>query len=1131
MMIMMTRLLPSLATQNVEGDSLLTRTYALHSFGILISNSITKGTALSPDQIQIIWKAVESVESSFLSAWSAVVSENSRGREREKFGAEPAFLAVLLRLMTTLLPWLSDLKELDRWLASRFSCYASAILEFGKEHPAILFEGAVFFECLSAHRDLVDFASSCVVTTENAGTTAIPFLLSVIKPPWTKVIADSELDFFSCHGAIDAQRSAVLCLKGICSMSKSSDDAFTLDVGKALFAFLHDQCGRRRFQHFNDFRSLALSRAVISSFEDDQMLETEVIALIQAVLKAQVSGRDGSEKSYIILQWLLFSRCCASGDANKVSDVDVADLSISGLTERARFIARTDALPVLKYSNPPRWQMKCVAANLASITMVLLLDIGKGDTNSDYLFNLKAAQSWCNEMSKKENATYGVELHSQPILHLEELTKTACSASTATSNNSELPSVQIAGLRLLASLFRAFGSQPDPSMNDDTSVLEQYSSQFISSVKHALNSESLVDESIPGTAFHLLYSAGCDALIVMISENLISDRMAMRRLFQPVLLTAEEIPFVQYPTGEGRDYDSLLMKSSHVTDDSRSYPLFKLSKLCFFAKASMLAALGQIKESTISMISELLEQEETGRAIHSAAASIDGFFLFQDAQQKSSTCSSGLTYKNIADLDESITDVLMRMWPSLAASATSSIIKAIQIADSESEEGKHLQQWLAKLAPVIVSGLRHSLSKKALPDSLPLPEIAALIYAIRLLVEDYEFVGDVLCSTELGETANIVTEQVIFSVLGLPDSGEENGNKLPLSYDHSVLTHQSCGLIEDLCKHSIVGVDKSILTRSVATPLVALQEKRLAQFNRVIISSCVRSSQSLLESQEEGESRATFEKALVQVVFTIFRDPNWSEDDDIKSSCLSLLKACCTETMMSHEEWGQIAAFTAAHGLWDAWAVVCSSLPPGYGIKCSIDAVKASLGDLESSHRHTASLIALRTALVSSSTEDPSLLCFVLQSVGCEILQLLRAYGVRILDGSGFDENRVTVCTESVKVNVMAYQYLTSVSTEEDKLISFISTLFEVLVENIRMNGLPNHPSGKVGADETIGRMCAQVFVHVARTTPMVFKSTMQSISPESRTVLEAAVRADMSGYAAPQRETKKKISLKGFVR
>merc|ERR1712007_250043 len=105
--------------------------------------------------------------------------------------------------------------------------------------------------------------------------------------------------------------------------------------------------------------------------------------------------------------------------------------------------------------------------------------------------------------------------------------------------------------------------------------------------------------------------------------------------------------------------------------------------------------------------------------------------------------------------------------------------------------------------------------------------------------------------------------------------------------------------------------------------------------------------------------------------------------------------------------------------------------------------------------------------------DDPSLQCFVLQSVGFEILQLLKAHGMRVLSGQGFDENRVTVVAESVKVNIMAYQYLNSISAEEGSLISFISTLFEVLVENIRYNGLPNHPSGKVGADETIGRMCA----------------------------------------------------------
>jgi hypothetical protein len=87
-MIMMTRLLPSLATQNFDADSLLARAYALHSFGILISNSLPKGE-LTSSEIQIVWKAVEAVETSFLGAYSAVTSDISRGREREKFAAEP----------------------------------------------------------------------------------------------------------------------------------------------------------------------------------------------------------------------------------------------------------------------------------------------------------------------------------------------------------------------------------------------------------------------------------------------------------------------------------------------------------------------------------------------------------------------------------------------------------------------------------------------------------------------------------------------------------------------------------------------------------------------------------------------------------------------------------------------------------------------------------------------------------------------------------------------------------------------------------------------------------------------------------------------------------------------------------
>ncbi len=255
-MIMMTRVLPSLATQNPESDSLLARTYALHAFGLLISNSISTDAVLSLEQIQILRKAVESVETSFLGAWSVIVSENSGGKEREKFASAPAFNAILLRLMSTLIPWLGNLKSQDRWIASRFSCYASIVLEYSSHHPAILFEGSGFFERLRKYQGLLGSKSSCVVTTNNVGYTAMPFLINVLRPPCSSIVARGELDFSSCRGSIEAQRSAIMCVKEIFTSSKSLDETFTFEVGKSILSFLHDLSGRRKFQLFSEFRSL-----------------------------------------------------------------------------------------------------------------------------------------------------------------------------------------------------------------------------------------------------------------------------------------------------------------------------------------------------------------------------------------------------------------------------------------------------------------------------------------------------------------------------------------------------------------------------------------------------------------------------------------------------------------------------------------------------------------------------------------------------------------------------------------------------------------------------------------------------------------------------------------------------------
>jgi len=1155
-LIMMTRILPSLTTQNPEVGSHLARTYALHSFGVMVSNSIRiSDETLSPDKVQIIWKAVEAVETSFLGAWSPAVSDISKGKEREKFASEAAFLAVLLRLMTTILPWLQHFNTLDRWIPSRFSCIASTILEWCGGHPVVLFEGTVFFERLNFYSNLVSPNSCCVTTTENTAGLAMSFLLSILRPPQSKVVADKEEDFTSCRGPLDAQRSAAMCLKALCSSCDFPNDAFlSFDLANALYSFLHDRCGRRSFQHFTNCRSLALSRAVTNYFEDCQLIETETISLIHALLKAQVAGRKTDEQSYICMRWLLSARSLVSGDMIKrgeqTRDTHI-DFSVSTVIERAGLIGRRDASITLGHSNPPRWQLKCIAANIASVVIETMLDI-ESQTEGISFSNYKLAHARCTEMLREGGSQlYSSSHHSYPIFHIEELVTMACSASAATSNHSEIPSVQISGVRILISLFHAFGRELDFATNDGTYVLQQFSSQIISAVKHALQSESSHKDTASGHEFHRLFAVGCEALFVMLRYGFITDSIAMKRLLKPVLLSAEEVPFSSYPNTGENIFHSLSSKSVDIIDDPRTYPLFRISKLSFTAKVSVASELGQIDQTSASMVSDNLETHIiVPTAVHAAASAIDGFLLHtsksnsDDESRSTAENFTGLTFENRSNLDDTVEYEIIKSWPTFAAYAVKSLLASIAKSSSDDDVEPSSKEWLRKLYPIACSGLRRAISGterqgNSNPTKLHESETVALcIYSLRCFVMEKDIVNyDVFCPHELIDIVHLLTKSIIFSYLGLSDAAsgsqyesfsDSRGDNLDL------LLNQSCMLIEDICRNiETLPVKSTVLTRLVLEPLAAVQEHQITMTNDniFIICSFLRSSQSLLENYPAKE-KATLEKSLVELTLSISKDAHDDIIEKINSTCSSLLKSCCEQTCMSDQEWGLVAAYTASNGLWDAWTTLSSTLPLTVLITSSIKAVTNSLAELKRSSNHTRALVALRMALQSVSNNDPCLICFALQHVGCEVLQLLRVYSLRINPGKYFDENRITVCAESVKVNMIAFQYLNTASMEENGFVSFLSALFDVLVEAISFNGLPNHPSGKNGADETIGRMCAQFFVYVARTTPAMFKSTLTVMSVERRSVLEAAVRADMGGYAAPKNDpAKKRLNLKGFVR
>lgn len=993
----------------------------------------------------------------------------------------------------------------------------------------------MFFERLSQHRSLIEPSCCCAVNTDNAATVAMPFLLSALKTPIANVVADGYADFRACHGPIDVQRSAVMCLKTVFT-SENNVGSVTFDAGKTILEFLHDRCGRRRFEHFSEFRSLAMSRSVVNDFEDSQSIEAETIALIHTILAAQLGSEDSAEKTYRCLQWLLFSVSLISGDSLKPGqDEPEIQASVAGLIERTRYAARSNASPVVQVSNPPRWQLKCVASNIASLTMASFLEM-KGNPS---IFNFQTARARCMEMLQKDsNEVHGVNLHSFPVLHLEELVTTSCIASAATSNNSELPSVQASGLRFLITVLKAFGEELDASTNDGTTLLEQYSSQIISAVRHALNAESLLEESVASSGFHRLFAAGCEASLVMMKGGFVSEPVVIRRLLQPILLPSEDVPFAAFG---GRD-EKLLMKSNHVTDDSRSFPMFRLSKLCFAARLSMAIEMGDMNQSAVSVINSELEKDEVGRAIHSAAAAIDGYLLSRGSSEQSGVGfpSNGLTYANLNDVDELVLDELVENWPVLATSSVVSLLRAIKDTPEESEQKESLELWLSKLLPIILIGLRGTLSEfKPGQSEATIAEKAALfICALRLIVGSGTSLE--LCSDELGGVVSMVTDSVLFQLLGLSGSADGDGRSHPVILPHfvfedcTILMQQACGFIEDLCKSSEgVVTDLALLSHSVMKPLVALQEKQIklhANYS-IILSSCIRSSIALLFCQKE-EDRMQLEKALVQLSLSTLKEMSVHPElnKELKDPCLSLLRSCSNDTSLKAEEWGAIATYSVSNELWDAWAIICASLPPGFGIKSSINAMKGALGDLDNTSRHFGAIVALREAMHSAGTEDPSLVCFVLHHVGFEVLQLLRAYSLRLSPVHGFDENRVKVCAEAVKVNMIAFQYLSTAGGEGDTTASFLLALFQVLVESVSFNGLPGNLLGtkNAGADENIGRMCAQVFVHVVRSNPLIFKSTISAMAAESRTVLENAVRADMSGYAAPKRE-KKKLSLKGF--
>jgi hypothetical protein len=142
----------------------------------------------------------------------------------------------------------------------------------------------------------------------------------------------------------------------------------------------------------------------------------------------------------------------------------------------------------------------------------------------------------------------------------------------------------------------------------------------------------------------------------------------------------------------------------------------------------------------------------------------------------------------------------------------------------------------------------------------------------------------------------------------------------------------------------------------------------------------------------------------------------------------------------------------------------------------------------------------------------------------------LTQYGMMLMPQEA-SRHRQAACTDAMKAILVGYQLVSSQGTA-DETTSFLLIAFESFLSVIRFNGLPNHSSPSTGADPSLGRMCTQAIANIARTSPDPFKATLAKLNDTERTLLEFAVRAEMSGYVvAGQVQVKKKLDLKSFAR
>jgi hypothetical protein len=981
---------------------------------------------------------------------------------------------------------------------------------------------------------------------ENPVSSVMQFVLENVKPGMPEVFfALDGSGGAGCLGSPSAIWTVVHIVNRLTQSQVLNLDWCELKLIVSLYALLEVTCAQRCFPGGTHFRALAAPREAECFVVG---VEDYIVDVLEAMLFLTRSLPDRSSER--LLQWILLSRALLAGSQVAVElDESERNQRLRVATWAANYEANKEAFAnasqIFLYSTSLRWQVKSQAVKIATTAVEELASMAGHDPellNTTPSFNPVVAKA----VLEQANTTFSGTPQSHRsflVLHLGELLTAACTASVATLDQSELRWLQVTSIHFLAKLIELFGNIEDPEQ-PNSCILSQYSTQVVSSVRHALTAP---DEDSFGSSKRL-FLAGCVALQAICRSGLSEDTAMLKRMVRLIVPDREEIPFFEYANG--------LRDEEPAREENIKLETLGSSQLPTISKLWTLG-LVCLTSDPIEPVVELPRSLKVGIAIHSAAVAMDGSRLLLGSgfslcgvpneesangkeEESSADCQThgGFLYGNIKDIDDSVKSTLASSWSPCGANALSILVDILSSKEDTDESHSSCLTWLKSLVPLIFAGVLTSFPTGN--DGRDRPRLVGWVP----LLDCSEVVADCLCGLsalakgagevaledawhgELESVSSVLLSEVLSPVL--PLASKSNGDvkdtvanplkrKLPQR-----LVIESCRLIETLAaSKTLAQRERPCLMMAVLGPLDAVQSGTV-QFTDpvvdIIIASSLNSASSLVKLSSSSD---TLIKAMLQVATEHLQGAG---SDKVKESAKELLGCVFHHNSVTLPMQERIADDVATAGNWAAWSALCRASADGHGVSNSLSIVQEQLVGYDFPEQQMAALTAVRQ-VVQQLASSP-VVGRILHAIGPEVFGILHAYGTLRISDKNYSY-RTVACADAVKVVLVAYQQLAS---EEDKLPTFLTVLFASFINTIRFNGLPNHPSPQTGADAALGRMSAQSIMYVARTTPSAFKASLAALSEHDRAVLELAVRAEMSGYATTvQAAPKRIIDLKGF--